>query len=113
MSATLPGGPKTSYVRCLVLKGLVAFVLVSAYEGRFSEPKMPCSRDTVNAPAPITASMTSGIHNRLRTLKIANPLHPSPYPAPGQPLEHATTHRPRHARQRIERGGRRRIAVRR
>src|SRR6478736_465662 len=73
MLATVPGGPKTSYVRCLGCKGLVSLTLVSAYEGRFSEPKMPCSRDTVNPPAPITASMTSGIHSRLRSLKIADP----------------------------------------
>ena len=72
MSATVPGGPKTSYVRCLGLKGAVSLILVSAYERRFSEPKMPCSRDTVNPPAPITTSMTSGIHSRLRTLKIPN-----------------------------------------
>ena len=70
MSATVPGGPKTSYLRCLGLKGLASSILVSAYEGRFSEPKMPCSRDTVNPPAAITTSMTSGIHSRLRTLKI-------------------------------------------
>src|SRR6476620_4734465 len=77
MLATVPGGPKTSYVRCLGLKGLVSLTLVSAYEGRFSEPKMPCSRDTVNPPAAITASTSSGIHSRLRTPKIVNLLHPS------------------------------------
>jgi hypothetical protein len=103
----------TSYLRCLGLKGSASSILVAAYEGRFSEPKMPCSRDTVNTPATITSSMTSGIHSRLRTLKIAKPPHPFPYPAPSRPLEHATTPRPRHARKRIERGGRRRIAVRR
>src|SRR3954454_3872626 len=75
MLATVPGGPKTSYVRCLGLKGAVLLILVSAYEGRFSEPKMPCSRDTVNPPAPITSSTTSGIHSRLRTPKIVNPFH--------------------------------------
>src|SRR5271166_4967371 len=73
MLATVPGGPKTSYVKCLGLKGLVSSVLVSEYEGRFSEPKMPCSRDTVNPPAAITTTMTNGIHSRLRTPKIANP----------------------------------------
>src|ERR1700757_4388857 len=106
MSATVRGGPKTSYVRCLGLKGLASLILVSAYEGRFSEPKTPCSRDTVNPPAPITTSMTSGIHNRLRipkrlrTPKIANPPRLFPCPTPCQPVEHITTRRPRHARRR-------------
>jgi hypothetical protein len=35
---------------------------------------MPCSRDTVNAPAQTTTSTRSGIHSRLRTLKIVEPL---------------------------------------
>ena len=73
MSATVPGAPKTSYVRCLGLKGLPSSTLVSAYESCFSEPKMPCSRDTVKPPATTTTSMTSGTHSRLRTLKIENP----------------------------------------
>jgi len=73
MSATVPGGPKISYLRCLGLKGRLSLMLLPAYEGRISEPKMPCSRDTVNPPAPITTSMTSGIHSRLRTPKIVNP----------------------------------------
>src|SRR5829696_1511084 len=34
---------------------------------------MPCSRDTVNPPAPTTTSTTIGIHSRLRTLKIETP----------------------------------------
>ena len=40
---------------------------------------MPCSRDTVNPPAPTTTSTTSGIHSRLRTLKIETP--PASFPA--------------------------------
>ena len=35
--------------------------------------------------------MTSGIHSRLRTLKIANPPHPFPHPAPSQPLDSCST----------------------
>src|ERR1700722_9862764 len=99
MSATVPGGPKTPYLRCLGLKGRLSLMLLPSYEGRISEPKMPCSRDTVNPPATITSSMTSGIHSRLRTPKIVNP-SPGSAPAPCQPLEHATTRRPRHARRR-------------
>ena len=70
---------------------MASLTLVSAYDWRFSRPKMPCSRDTVNPPAPITTSMTSGIHSRLRTLKIANPPHPFRYPAPSQPLDSCST----------------------
>src|ERR1700730_11107954 len=99
MSAMVPGGPKISYLRCLGLKGRLSLMLLPPYEGRISEPKMPCSRDTVNPPATITSSMTSGIHSRLRTPKIVNP-PPGSAPAPCQPLEHATTRRPRHARRR-------------
>src|SRR5437588_3391064 len=92
MSAVVPGGPKTSYTTCFGSKVLLSFTLVSAYEGRFSEPKMPCNRDTVKPPAPITTSMTSGIHNRFRTPerprtpKIANPLRPFSLPGAIQPL---------------------------
>src|SRR6185312_2216953 len=75
MVATVPGDPQTAYVRCLGLKGLLSLTLVSAYEGRLSEPKMPCKRDTTNPPAAITTSTSSGIHSRPRTLKIVNPLH--------------------------------------
>jgi hypothetical protein len=34
---------------------------------------MPCSRDTVNPPAPITTVMISGIHSRPKTRKTADP----------------------------------------
>src|SRR5271154_7108803 len=78
MLATVPGGPKTSYVMCLGLKGLLSVILVSAYNGLFSEPNALCSRDTVHPPTPITTKMTNGIHSRLTTPKIANPLHPVP-----------------------------------
>src|SRR5271168_3882707 len=87
MLATVPGGPKTSYVMCLGLKDEVPPILISAYNGRSSAPKTPCSRDTVHPPAPITVKMTNGIHTRLRTLKIANSLHPYPYSASCHPRE--------------------------
>ena len=66
---------------------LVSLILLSTYEGRFSEPKMPCSRDTVNPPAPITTSTTSGIHSRLRTLKIEIPSASFPAWAPGSNMQ--------------------------
>src|ERR1700752_2696237 len=97
MSATVPGGPKTSYVSCLGSKGLASLILVSAYEGRFWEPKTPCSRHTVNPPALTTTRMISNTHSRLRSRKIANPLHRF-RPRRVHPLEHASAHRPRHAR---------------
>jgi len=72
---------------------------------------MPWSRETVNPPAPITTSTRSGIHSRLRTPKIANPLRLSPHPAPCQPLDHATTHQPRLATRRPLSGERLRWAA--
>src|SRR5215208_500381 len=45
---------------------------------------MPCSRDTVNPPAPTTTSTTSGIHSRLRTLKIGTPSAGFPAWAPAR-----------------------------
>jgi hypothetical protein len=65
----------------------------------------------VNPPAPITTSTRSGIHSRLRTPKIANPLRLFPRPAPCQPLDHATTHPPRLATRRPLSGKRLRLAA--
>src|SRR5580704_1219949 len=64
MSATVPAGPKISYRTCLGLNCTIASALPES--GTYgSEPKTPCSRDTVNAPTATTITMTIGTHTRL------------------------------------------------
>src|ERR1700722_8076925 len=54
-------------------KGLFSLIFVSAYAGRFSEPKTPCSLATVIPPAMTTIKMTRKIHDFLSAPNIANP----------------------------------------
>jgi hypothetical protein len=82
----------------LGLNGLLLSVALSEYEGRFSEPKMPWIRQTVNPPRPTTTTMTSGIQDRCSTLKIEIPFTCCDLSGRRRPTCHAT-HRY------IERGG--------
>src|SRR6266850_2254557 len=67
MSATVPGGPKTSYNTRFGLNCTMASALPE--DGTYgSEPKTPCSRETVNAPTATTITMTIGTHTRLTSL---------------------------------------------
>ena len=87
MSATVPGAPKTSYVRCLGLKGLASSTLVSAYERRFS--------DAEDAVQPRHSESSGNDHHQYDQRNPQPPQNPEnrkspspvPYPAPSHPLK--------------------------
>src|ERR1700757_3249903 len=79
MSATVPAGPKISYNTRLGLNWTIASALPES--GLYiSEPKTPCSRETVSAPTATTTTMTMGTHMRL-TSPINAPLPDIALPA--------------------------------